>query len=182
MDGSDHLQPRSSKRRRVNNNGARSPSRYSSPDELAASSDHETRTYHRRTSSSNNPRRPSAEHQRRSYEVSDPSDSPDELDHTTHAFYRDNWNRNLRPTASRRANSDPPSDISIITPLNVPASPATPLPTPPKEARYLPYRQKMVLRGHSRGVSAVRFSPNGEMVASCCSSLPPLPRAYPHQC
>ncbi|KAI4173318.1 MAG: hypothetical protein LQ343_003029 [Gyalolechia ehrenbergii] len=172
MNDSDPLRSRSSKRRRVN--GIRSPSRYSSPDELAASSDHETPTYHRRTSS-NNLRRPSAEHQRRSYEASDPEDSPDELDHTIHTFYRDSWSRNLRPTASRHVTPDAPSEISLLTPIQAPASPATPPPSSPKEARYLPYRQKMVLKGHWKGVSAVRISPKGDMVASCCSFSPFLP-------
>ncbi|KAL8721716.1 MAG: hypothetical protein Q9225_001666 [Loekoesia sp. 1 TL-2023] len=164
MNDSDPLQPRSSKRRRVN--GTHTPSRYSSPDELAASSDHETPTYHRRTGSNHLPR-PSAEHQRRSYEASDPEDSPDELDHTIHTFYRTNWNRNLRPTASRHATPDAPSEISLLTPIEAPASPATPLPPPPKEARYLPYKQKLVLKGHTKGTSAVRFSPKGDMIASC---------------
>ncbi|KAL8940970.1 MAG: hypothetical protein Q9211_002017 [Gyalolechia sp. 1 TL-2023] len=166
MNDPDSLQTRSSKRRRVT--GIRPPSRYSSPDELAASSDHETPTYHHRASS-NNIRRTSAEHQRRSYEASDSEDSPDELDHTVHTFYRDNWSRNLRPTASRHVTPDAPSEISLLTPVQGPASPATPPPLSPKEARYLPYRQQMVLQGHRKGVSAVRISPKGDMIASCCS-------------
>ncbi|KAL8930479.1 MAG: hypothetical protein Q9208_000663 [Pyrenodesmia sp. 3 TL-2023] len=181
MNVSDSIQTRSSKRRRVN--GTNTPSRYSSPDELAPSSDHQTPTYHRRTSSgrtsSNNIQRASAEHHRRSYEHSDPSDSPDELDHTIHTFYRDSWSRsNIRPTASRHATPDAPSEISMLTPVEAPATPESlpapasppiidlPLP-PPKEARYIPYRQTHVLKGHRLGVSAVRFSPKGDMIASC---------------
>ncbi|KAL8724625.1 MAG: hypothetical protein Q9181_006740, partial [Wetmoreana brouardii] len=169
MDGadSDTFRSRSSKRRRIN--GTHSPSRYSSPDELAASSDHETpTTYHRRTSSSNlNIRRTPTDHRRRSYEDTDPG-SPDELDHTFSAFYRDKWSRNLRPPiTSRHATPDAPSEISMLTPVQEPASPATPPPPPIKEARFLPYRQKMVLKGHKRAVAAVRFSPKGDMVASC---------------
>lgn len=30
------------------------------------------------------------------------------------------------------------------------------------------YKQKMVLKGHRKGVAAVRFSPDGRMIASCC--------------
>lgn len=30
------------------------------------------------------------------------------------------------------------------------------------------YKPYMTLRGHKRGVAAVRFSPNGKWVASCC--------------
>ncbi|KAL8950453.1 MAG: hypothetical protein Q9222_003521 [Ikaeria aurantiellina] len=178
----DLLHPPSPKRRRVNGTQSHSPSRYSSPDELAASSDHEPQTttaYHRRTSSNTHiQRRTSAEHsRRRSYEGSNPEeeDSPDELDHTIHTFYRnDNYNRNnshIRPDASlsRHATPDAPSVYSVLTPLRAPASPATPLPLPPpKQARYLPYRQKLVLRGHKKGVASVRFSPKGDMLASCC--------------
>ncbi|KAL8874237.1 MAG: hypothetical protein Q9174_000393 [Haloplaca sp. 1 TL-2023] len=177
MDGndSDTLRLPSPKRRRVN--GTHTPSRYSSPDELAASSDHATPTYRRRTSSSNIHRRNSADYRRRSYEgASDPEESPDELDHTYPPFYREKWNRNLRipPTMSRHVTPDAPSEISLLTPPEAPGTPATPaapsetpLPPPPKEAHYLPYRQKMVLKGHQRGVAAVRFSPKGNMIASC---------------
>ncbi|KAL8650366.1 MAG: hypothetical protein Q9226_005177 [Calogaya cf. arnoldii] len=159
------------KRRRIN--GKHDPSRYSSPDELAASSDHDTPTYHRRTSSKNLSRT-SAETQRRSYEDSPPEDSPDELDHTIHTFYRGGLRRkNLQRTASRHATPDAPSEISLLTPVQAPASPTTsippttPLPPPLIEARYLPYKPKMVLKGHRKGVAAVRFSPQGDKIASC---------------
>ncbi|KAI4202708.1 MAG: hypothetical protein LQ350_002374 [Teloschistes chrysophthalmus] len=177
MDGAnDHSLPlRSPKRRRVNGN--LSPARYSSPDELAGSSDHETPlTYHRRRTSSSNLRRTPTDHRRRSYERSDP-DSPDELDHTTYpTFWHDkNRREGLRPptAASRHVTPETPrSEISMLTlpaqsPEYPPLSPATPLPPPPKQARYLPYRLKMVLRGHKKGVAAVRFSPTGDMIASC---------------
>ncbi|KAL8727778.1 MAG: hypothetical protein Q9166_005833 [cf. Caloplaca sp. 2 TL-2023] len=158
------------KRRRMN--GTHSPSRYSSPDELAPNSEHETPTYHRRASSKNLSRT-SAETPRRSYDESPREDSPDELDHTIHTFYRGNWNRNLQPNASRHATPDPPSEISILTPYQAPASPTTtippasPLPPPVKEAKYLPYKPKLLLKGHQKGVAAVHFSPKGDMIASC---------------
>ncbi|KAI4263782.1 MAG: hypothetical protein L6R42_001090 [Xanthoria sp. 1 TBL-2021] len=159
------------KRRRINGN--HSSSRYSSPDELAASSDHDTPTFHRRTSSKNLSRT-SAETQRRSYEEDSPAeDSPDELDHTIHTFYRGGLRRNLKPTASRHATPDAPSEISLLTPIQAPASPTTsvppttPLPPAVNEARYLPYKQQMVLKGHRKGVAAVRFSPKGDKIASC---------------
>ncbi|KAM5460955.1 WD domain protein [Microsporum ferrugineum] len=41
----------------------------------------------------------------------------------------------------------------------------TPQPTPQPER--LHYKEKFVLKGHQRGVSAVKFSPDGTMVASC---------------
>ncbi|KAL8860404.1 MAG: hypothetical protein Q9178_003063 [Gyalolechia marmorata] len=159
------------KRRRVN--GTHPRSRYSSPDELAAScSDHETPVYHRRTSSGN-PNRTSAETQHRSYAHSPSDDSPDELDHTIRTFYRGGMKRNLQLSASRHATPDAPSEISLLTPIQAPASPTTtvppgtPLPPPVKEARYLPYKQKLVLNGHRNGVAAVRFSPKGDKIASC---------------
>lgn len=35
----------------------------------------------------------------------------------------------------------------------------------PKRLNYVPY---MTLRGHKRGISAVKFSPDGKWIASCC--------------
>ncbi|KAI4117642.1 MAG: hypothetical protein LQ345_002180 [Seirophora villosa] len=157
------LQLRSSKRRRVNGNDL--ASRYSSPDELAASSDHETP----RRTGSHNIRRTSAEHHRRSYEASEPSDSPDELDHTVHTFYRDNWTRPLRPTASRHATPDAPSEISMLTPPEAPASPITPPIEPPKEARIWSTptgKHLQTLTGHLAGISTLAWSPDGRTLAS----------------
>ena len=148
-DNSESERSRSAKRRRINS----VETRYSSPDELAASSDHEPH-YHQRTNSI--PYRDPADHiRRRDYNDTDSEDSPDELDHTVHTFYRDSWSR------SQRQSRDAPSNPSpMITPR---------IATPPrKEATFVPYKQKMVLRGHRRGVAAVRFSPDGRSIASCC--------------
>lgn len=43
----------------------------------------------------------------------------------------------------------------------------------PSRLNYVPY---MTLRGHKRGVAAVKFSPDGKWIASCCTyhSLRPL--------
>jgi WD40 repeat protein len=38
----------------------------------------------------------------------------------------------------------------------------------PLGVHYKPY---MTLRGHKRGVAAVRFSPNGKWIASCCEEF-----------
>lgn len=35
----------------------------------------------------------------------------------------------------------------------------------PKRLNYVPY---MTLRGHKRGISTVKFSPDGKWIASCC--------------
>lgn len=148
MGDSDIESSRSPKRRRINGND----SRYSSPDELAASSDQEV-SYHQRTNSISC-RETVEQNQRRSYDDSS-EDSPDELDHTIHTFYRDNWSRSQRP--SRDA---PSIESPIIT-----SGPETPSVEHPS---YVRYRQKMVLKGHRRGVAAVRFSPDGRSIASCC--------------
>lgn len=148
---SDPENDRSFKRRRIESieNGYTS-----SPDELAASSDHE-RSYHQRTNSI--PYRDSADHnRRRDYNSSVSEGSPDELDHTVHTFYRDSWSR------SRRHSGDAPSNPSAMITPRV----ATP---PRKEPTFVHYKQKLVLKGHRRGVAAVRFSPDGRSIASCCT-------------
>jgi COMPASS component SWD3 len=37
------------------------------------------------------------------------------------------------------------------------------------------YQPHMTLKGHKRGVAAVRFSPNGKWIASCCEQCAPSP-------
>ena len=152
-DASDLENNRSIKRRRINGNDAR----YSSPDELAASSDHEP-SYHQRINSI--PHRDPADHvRRRDYNDSVSEDSPDELDHTIHTFYRESWSR------SQRQSRDVPSNPSPIRTPRI----ATP---PIQEPAFVRYQQKMVLRGHKRGVAAVRVSPDGRSIASCCERFP----------
>ncbi|QVM07346.1 WD domain protein [Coccidioides posadasii str. Silveira] len=46
-------------------------------------------------------------------------------------------------------------------------TPTPPPPPPPPKPERLNYKQKLVLKGHQRGVSAVQFSPDGSMIASC---------------
>ena len=160
MEGSYLDHSRSPKRRRVNGNGDHP--RYSSPDELAASSDHEASysyPYHSRNTS--NPKRDSGENlPRRSYDDSDPDDSPDELDHTVHTFYRgESDGRSSRQSRDKSPIDERELEIArLITP-------------PRRRPAYVRYKQKMVLKGHRRGVAAVRFSPDGRMIASCCKSL-----------
>lgn len=61
--------------------------------------------------------------------------------------------------AAEVANEQPYSDRS---PTPVPPPPPPPPPKPDK----LNYQQKFLLRGHLRGVSAVKFSPDVSMIAS----------------
>ena len=149
MEDSD-FDSRTPKRRRINDD-TRSNSRYSSPDELAASSDHEAR-YRRRTSS--NFQKELGEYRKHSYHEDNSEDSPDELDHTAHTFFR---HKSRRQTISNSSSSRNQSLVSARSHF-----------TPEKTPQYVPYKQKLVLRGHRKGVAAVKFSPDGRCIASCC--------------
>ena len=152
MDDYDIELPRSLKRRRVNDS-IRDNSRYSSPDELAASSDLEA-SHLRRTSTTI--LRESGEYRRRSYtDSASGEESPDELDHTIHRFYRG---------GRGRARTSSPSTSSRAESVHT-ARPRSP---PEKRRNYHQYKQKLILKGHKKGVAAVKFSPDGRCIASCC--------------
>ena len=54
----------------------------------------------------------------------------------------------------------PPPDSSAQTPA--------PVPQPKSQTPYRPnYKPKLMLSGHSRSISSVKFSPDGSMLASC---------------
>lgn len=151
MDESDFESSPSPKRRRISES-AHTTSRYSSPDELAASFDHEPR-YKRRTSST--PRAHTKESRRQAYHDEASEESPDELNGSVHEFYRDSRKRGRGASTSTSSR-----DQSVMT--------ARSRLSPEREVSYVDYEQKLVLRGHRRGVAAVKFSPDGRCIASCC--------------
>ena len=147
MEDSEIEQSRSPKRRRIeSDNGT---PRYSSPDELSAGSDH-----HHLYAECNDP-----DLHRERLDLRDViypgSTSPDELDHTI-------------PTPRESESYDQSESESRGGSLTPTSRNRTPIPIQQKEAVFVPYKQRSVLRGHKRGVAAVRFSPDGRMIASCC--------------
>lgn len=142
---------RSRKRRRVEQSYDQA-SGFSSPDELAASSDHEgviiRRASRLETRDSQGPRQ-------RSFDDSEAEDSPDELAiHTV--------NRAWRVRSKTESTTASVQDESTGTPID-----ASPLPLPEKPP--MRYRNRLVLRGHKKGVAAVKISPDGQYIASCCT-------------
>ena len=102
------------------------------------------------------------------------ADSPQDADpnatNIVHTFYRDPYNKSFSASARRNSHDVKPSRSPsapaysrISTPL------ASPAPEPRKEAVYRPYKLKMSLKGHKRGVAMVRVSPNQKMIASCAA-------------
>ncbi|KAL9615212.1 MAG: hypothetical protein Q9167_000306 [Letrouitia subvulpina] len=156
MDDSDFEQEHAPKKRRVNGS-YEAQTGYSSPDELAASPVHDD-TFHQRTSSNASRENPSL-HQRNIYSPADHGDSADELDHVPRQFYYNtSWKQSLLQPAPRYRleTPDAPTEISIITPREPSRSPS-PLASHHREAIYIPYKLKMVLKGHRQGVAAVKI-------------------------
>ncbi|KAE8148061.1 WD40-repeat-containing domain protein [Aspergillus avenaceus] len=188
MDGSNHR----SKRRRLDRspspeNGYIQSPVESSSDELAAGSDHDEAE--RRRASWNlqkayPPKRPNT--RLRSFSG---SESPDELAVDADVYWR---SRNRGPSSSpsevsagptseqypddeeadgdvddsetaaaEDAEADPPFPDRSPTPV-----PPPPPPPPPPKPDKVNYHQKFLLRGHLRGVSTVRFSPDASKIAS----------------
>ena len=87
----------------------------------------------------------------------------------TRSTFRGSFSRDVeRPIDHRYMSASPPPYSRISTPI------ATPRELPTRPPQYVPYRKKMVLKGHKGGVAAVRFSPNGRLIASCCESTPQI--------
>ncbi len=53
------------------------------------------------------------------------------------------------------------------SPSRVDSPPARVSPAPQKPTE-LHYKPKLILKGHKKGVSAVKYSPDGRRIASCC--------------
>ncbi|KAF7588735.1 WD domain protein [Aspergillus hancockii] len=187
MDGINHR----SKRRRLD----RSPSREngyiqspveSSSDELAAGSDHDEAERRRASWSAQKiypPQRPNT----RLRSLSG-SESPDELAVDADVYWRSrNRGRTSSPSevsagplsehyqdeeeadgdvddneTAGEGDVEPEQPYSDRSPTPVPPPPPPPPPKPDK----VDYQQKFILRGHLRGVSAVRFSPDSSMIAT----------------
>lgn len=126
-------------------------SRYSSPDELAASSDLEES--HVRRASRVIPR-DSHDRQQRSFDDSDAEDSPDEL--AIHTLYRDGRVRSRRQSTEESVHEDTNGAGNVRSP-----SPVRKRPT-------VRYKPGIVLKAHKKGVAAVKISPDGQLIASCC--------------
>ena len=153
MEYSDIEQSRSPKRRRISNDEG--TPRSGSPDELSAGLEYNHSYIDRRSSSFRG--RPSAPR-----EIGFRSSaSPDELDHTIPTPRQSNG-YDQSESVSRDGSPTP-----TPTPTPTPRA-GSPIPMKPIEAVFIQYKEKAVLRGHKRGVAAVRFSPNGKMIASCC--------------
>ncbi len=142
---------RSRKRRRVEQSYDRT-SGYSSPDELAASSDHERINMR---GASRVGTRDAQDPRQRSFDDSDTEESPDELAiHTVNRAWR------------ARSRTDSTTTSVLDEPIRTPI-PASPPPLPEKPPMH--YKPRLVLKGHKKGVAAVKISPDGQYIASCCT-------------
>ena len=195
MDGaSEPRTTRASKRRRISPPPkpspikTKQPARSTSPDELASGPP----TPHAVSRNASTPTiAPNPNHEPRRPSFSPVSDtSYDELDHTAnvHTLHRTNEPPLFRRSFSEKARHQhnglglglggqmqlhPPSPRTpeysrLSTPI------ASPLPGAEqsvlREATFVGYQCAKVLRGHKKGVAAVKISPDGKMLASCCGS------------
>lgn len=175
----EHLKPQPRRRQpRV-----QSPSE-SSSDELAAGSDHDEAERRRASWTLHKgftPQRP--QNTGRHYSE---SESSDELAVDAGEYWRSSRTRNRlrspspinRPSShddgSQAGSDELPANGSITSDENAPREAdnwsdrsATPVaPSLPPKPEHLNYKEKFVMSGHLRGVSAVQFSPDCSMIAS----------------
>jgi len=132
---------RSPKRRRIYDDSAEStPRRYSSPDEHAPRA-------------SARGRRESGG-RRRSRSSSRSVDRDDD-------YHR---RRSSRSRSRRRSHS---RDSSRDSRRSSHSTPSAETPPKPRQSLRLDYKPRLVLEGHTKGVSQVKFSPDGKWIASC---------------
>ncbi|KAJ5101635.1 hypothetical protein NUU61_003857 [Penicillium alfredii] len=157
----------------------------SSSDELAAGSDHEEAERRRASWTMHKGFTPQRPYQQERQFTG--SESPDELAVDADEYWRGSRRRRSpspikRPDSSHEGQSHDESEVlaedgmtnvdethdnaadamSDRSPTPVPP----PSPPPPSKPDHLNYKEKFVLRGHLRGVSAVQFSPDCSMIAS----------------
>lgn len=134
-----------------------------SPDELAEDS----RIYWERRKSGNRP--PSIEssrsERRSSRAVSEESRFADEGEGGESDEDKEKGEEEAGEEMDKDAEEEGDGD-SRGRPIERPMRTPSPPPPPPKPDR-LYYKEKFILKGNLRGVSAVQFSPDGSMIASC---------------
>jgi len=92
----------------------------------------------------------------------DPLEGIDETsseDETASQTTEDDFPENHPPSIPAPAARPPPSQLQ--------APPVAPPPARASRARPPNYELRSTLRGHSMSISAVKFSPDGELLASC---------------
>ena len=163
----------------------------SSSDELAAASDHEE--IERQPTSWSAQKKFTPQRANLSDRRYSESESPDELAVDAEEYWRTSGNRRSpspinRPTDSSShtkrfldvvggMSKDQGGDLDDVRTTNSDAMSdrsTTPVPAvtaPPPKPESLKYREKFVLQGHRRGVSAVQFSPDCTMIASAGMSF-----------
>ena len=104
------------------------------------------------------------------------SASPDpKLDDASEAPPRDA--EHLDGNDSRRSEEERDKSVAASlkegTPTEEKAEDANPKPAARIGQARVQYKQRLILRGHRKGVACVRFSPDGNWIASCCQSYNP---------
>jgi COMPASS component SWD3 len=141
------MDERSLKRQRVDTD-SENESNYHSMDEFGSPPDEGTRSPAQQT----RPRRSSYD----SSEADEPGIASGATDELAHTFYRHS--------------KDPRRGSSLIPPSEKEDGELSKgrFSTPSKPSSNDNYEPSMILKGHRKGVSMVKFSPDGNMIASCC--------------